>query len=433
MNVPRAVPSLSRRRLLRTAGAAVSAALAGCLGGGDDGDELEVAHGWISGADRTAIEALTDGFEDAHPDVDTNFKPIAGGDATGFEDVIRGRIDQDDPPSSFAWRPGGNLSEFSETLGDAGPDVRRAADLDGAHVPEVRHLCRRDDGAVAVPVGAHRVNCLFYDVDVVDSAGVDPTALSSVTDLLDALERVAANTDVTPMAHAMVDPQPTLQLFESILLAQGGRDAFRTYTDRQAGRSDVRSALRSVSTIVANYVDEDAGSVWPAKAAERLLDGDAAFLPQDDRTVRRVLVRDDSPDGANYGEDWDVVPFPGTDDIYAADVHSFVYPVDEDGENPMPAQTRAWLGYVGSRDGQRLFNARKGSVPTRTDVDAEAFGPYLSDARRDFESAAHRLPSLSRGLSVEPAVLADANRVIQQFVTGPHGLESATEGLLHAG
>ena len=104
----------------------------------------------------------------------------------------------------------------------------------------------------------------------------------------------------------------------------------------------------------------------------------------------------------------------------------------DDGENPAPEATRTWLGCVASREGQRLFNAARGSVPTRTDVETNDFGPYFSTAIREYETAAARVPSISHGLAVTPEQLSDTKPVVAEHFAGPFDVESTAQGLMDA-
>lgn len=422
--------TLSRRRLVRTVGAAGALGLAGCLGGDaadsePTGPELEVLHPWTGPAAGAAMDAVAAAFEDAHPDVPTDF--FANSGDTPYDELIGTRLDADEPPSSFACRPGRNLERYRHHLGAVADDVRRNGDPSAVSVPEVRELCRVDDERVAVPVGTYRTNRLFYDVRAVEDAGVDPDSLSDLSDLLDALDRVAENTDATPMAHALQGPWSTLQLFAAVLLGREASDAYAAFVGGEGADGAVRRALETTATILSNYVADDAGSIVPVEATASFASGEAAFLQQG--TWAATDLRED---GYAYGEDWGSVAFPGTEGTFVLRLDSFVAPVDDAGENPSPRATETWLSHVADAGVQATFNARRGSVPTRTDASTEPFDPFLTGLIEQFRAADRRPPSLAHGLAVAPDRLSEMESVVAEHFAGPFDVEATAAGLLDA-
>ncbi len=368
--------------------------------------------------------ALIDGFETAHPDVETDFRTIAVGGNTTYEEVVSKRLDLNDPPSSFAARAGGALGRYEGYLGD---EALRDGALSETHVDAVREHCRYDGRLVAVPLSVQRTNCLFYGVDVVEEAGVDPDALSTPADLLDALDRVAETTDATPLAHGLSHPKTTLQLIASVLLGQSGADAYAAFVEGDGGEEAVRSAVETTERILSNYIPADADSFGEFGAREKLVRGRAAFLQQGDWAADELRSG-----GFEFGTDWDVVPFPGTERTYAMVLDAFAYPIDANGENPSPSLTETWLGYVGGREAQRRFNARRGTAPTRVDVSTEAFESFVTRSIDAFRNADHHVPSIARGLAVDPERVSDAESALREYFSDPYDVGTTVQGLIDA-
>ncbi|WP_313692820.1 hypothetical protein [Halorarum halobium] len=130
----------------------------------------------MSGPGQLASESFTASFRDAHPDVPTDVRPVAD---VGVDDRLGRRIAGGDPPGAVGTVPGGNLAPFDGSL--AAVDDAWTGDLADAHPPVAHETCRRDGGYRAVPVAAFRVDTVYYSVDVLDAAGVDPASLSSST------------------------------------------------------------------------------------------------------------------------------------------------------------------------------------------------------------------------------------------------------------
>ena len=414
----------SRRTVLQVAGATGLAAFAGCLGGDDeieDLDELleddpdefepvEIGHWWTAGGEEEAFEALVEGFEQEYPDIEVDSSPSPGGAGSALEADVRNRVVDQDPPSTFQIWPGQALTDYTEEdllydiEGHVWDDDMEEAYLDGpadAASPEGEY--------VAVPINIHRLNNLFYNVDVVEDADVDPENIDSPSELLEAMEDVDA-AGYVGMAQQTQSAWSTLQLWAQVLLGEYGADTYETFIDGdvEAVEDEVRDTLEIVVDY-RDYFNEDASSLndWD-EASAYINDGEAAFFHQGDWAAGEYEVDDE----LEYGEDWDHVAFPGTEEMYALNMDSFVFPV----YNPSPNATLRFLQYAGTADAQERFNPPKGSIPPRTDVSDEAFTPFLSDQMADFQDSTEQPPSIAHGLAVPPATQSDVEGAFANFI-----------------
>ena len=420
---------ISRRRYVAGAGTLATVAVAGCADdpeedagidddGADDGTddgtdderaELEIVHWWTAGGEEDAYNALLDGFREEHPDVEIVDNPAPGGAGSAIDTVIQNRVLDQNPPSTFQIWPGQALTPYTdegllEDIGDSVWDEEmREAYLDG-----ITELSRPGGDLVAVPINIHRMNNLFYNVDVVESADVDPTDIDDPQGLLDALQAVDENTDAVPLAHQTQAPWSTVQLFEDVFIGQQGTDAYTSFIegDVEALEDEVREALEQLSEY-ADFYPEDAGSISWDQGNDRLIEGEAAFIHQGDWAAGQYRAAD----GFEFGEDWDMVPFPGTDGVYHSVIDSFVFPTN----NPSPEATERFLNYAGSVDAQERFNPIKGSIPPRTDVPTDDFGPFLSRQIEDFENSNAQPPTIAHGTAVAPAIASSMEEAFANF------------------
>jgi glucose/mannose transport system substrate-binding protein len=407
--------ALTRRRYVAGATAAAALGIAGCTGGdsgnggGSDGGAVEIVHWWTAGGEKDAFDALLEGFEEAHPDVEVEPNPAPGGAGSAIDTVIQNRVLDGDPPSTFQIWPGQALTPYTDAdlLEDIGDSVWDE-EMRDAYLDDVVDLARPEGDLVAVPINIHRLNNLFYNVEVVESAGVDPAAIDDPEGVLGALETVAAETDATPMAHQTQAPWSSLQLWENIFLGQQGVDTYRSLIDGDAAEldSEIRSSLE-LMVDYADYYPEDAGSISWDEGNGDLIDGDAAFIHQGDWAAGQYETSDDF----EFGEGWDMVPFPGTDGVYHSVIDSFVLPSD----NPTPEATETFLDYAGTADAQERFNPVKGSIPPRTDVPTDEFGPFLSRQIADFGDSDAQPPTIAHGTAVEPGVASELKEAIANF------------------
>ena len=392
---------VSRRRVLEGAGVAAVAGLAGC-GGGDSGSEpIELLHAWSEGDGRDALNAMIEGFNEANPDIEVNAEPVEGAARSNLDQVMQNRLQSNDPPSTFQSWPGKTLEQFGGAYADIEGDVWND-DLKNNYLAGPKEQAQLDGTYVAVPLNIHRINNLFYNTSVLDNAGVDPSSMSSPSDVVDACEQVSQNTDAVPFAHQTSGAWSTVQLWETVLLGQAGIDGYRDYINGDGDQSQVESALQNI-TDLQEYYPGDASSISFTEANTMVMDGDAAFIHQGDWAAGAYSSSDDF----NYGEDWDQIAYPGTSGSYLLNMDAFPYLAN----NPTSEATKTFLSYCGSSEGQVLFNKEKGSIPPRSDADVSSLNQFQQDQFEEFNNSDNQPPSIQHGLAVVPGVatnIADA-------------------------
>ncbi|WP_142858640.1 ABC transporter substrate-binding protein [Salinigranum halophilum] len=451
---------LSRRTYVKFAGLASAgmAGLAGCSGGGGSGGSggdsggsggsgdsggsggdggsssdggssggssgpVEILHGWTGGDGARAAEALASAFSEAYPDVSAEFNPIGGGGNENLDAVVANRLQSGDPPSTFANWPGKNLQRYEGALGSV-DDVWSENDFSEVMVQEAVDLHQQGGSFRAVPLGSHRLNCLFYNVSVVEEAGVDVDSLNSVSAFADALDTVATETDYIPFTHGMSGTWTTTQLWASMMLGQEGYQAYMDFINGEGSEAAVRATFESTAAVLENYISDDASSIGLTESNQNIINGNAAFIHQGNWAAGAYRNAEDF----DYDEDWGFKTFPGTEGMYMLHFDSFLYPSN----NPTPEATKTYLEFVGSPEAQIAFNQYKGSIPTRTDVSLDEFGPYLQETAQDFAEAEERPPTLQHGLAVSSEKMTALNEVISSEFTGPYNVDAATQGFLDA-
>ena len=416
----------SRRTVLRAGGVAALAGLAGCAGNGDNGDSaatVEVLHGWTGGDGAAAADALESAFNEAHPDTNLDMNPIGGGGNENLDAVVANRLQSDDPPGSFANWPGPNLLRYEGVLGSV-DDVWSENDFESVMIDEAVDLHQQDGSYRAVPLGSHRLNCLFYNVSVVEEAGIDVDSLNSPAALIDAFETVQSETDAVPMTHAMAGTWTTTQLWGAVMLGENGYQPYMDFLAGEPEEAAVRAAFETTAEMLENHISDDASSLDLTASNGNIINGNAAFIHQGNWAAGAYRNTEDF----NYNEDWGFKTFPGTEGMYTLHFDSFLYPSD----NPSPEASKTWLSFVGTPEAQIAFNQFKGSIPTRTDVSMEEFGPYLQETAEDFANAEFRPPNLQHGLGVPSETMTALNDVISSEFTGPYNVDAATQGFIDA-
>jgi glucose/mannose transport system substrate-binding protein len=436
--------NVSRRTYLTAAGvtgAAGMTALSGCLGGGDsgsddstssgdggdsdssgdDGDDsdssssmnpLEVQHAWGGGDGKAAFSALIEGFKEEYPDVTFDVQPVSGGANKNLNSVIKKRARNQNLPGTWQDWPGANLLQFTEAnlLGDIEEDVWSQNDMKDAYLEGPKRAARPDGTYVTVPINIHRLNNLFYNKSLIEESSIDVESLSSPDDLIDAMSAVGDNTEAVGMAQSTKAPWTSLQLWAAVFMGNHGASAYMDFLNGDANRDDIKNAFETVANY-ADYFNSDAATISWTEGNSKVMNGDAAFIHQGDWAAGAYRGNDDF----NYDDDWGHIPFPGTSGMYALNMDSFPYGTNGGDGNPSPEATKKFLTYCGTKDAQIRFNKNKGSIPPRSDVSSDEFGPFLSKQMDDFSNSDAQPPSVTHGLGVKPGVLSDLKSVVSDF------------------
>jgi len=421
---------IDRRKYMQALGATVAGvSLAGCSGGGDDStNALELQHWWTAGGDGEGMQALLDLFREKHPDIEIQENPVSGAGGGNLHAVVQNRILNDNPPSTWQDWPGANLQPYVEAdkLRDIGDNVwsdeMREAYLDG---PKLQARAGDPDNPfVAVPLNIHRINNLFYNVNVVEEAGVDPGSLSSTQDLIDAMATIESETDAAGMGQETSSAQGTVQLWAVTFLAEAGADAYMDFVN--GNTDDIEEDIRgSLETIVeySDYYTSDAGSINQDEAGYKVANGEAAFMNQGDWQAGNFATIE----GVEYESGWDHVPWPGTDGYYQLNMDGFAFPKN----NPSPDATEEFLKFVGTVEAQETFNPPKGSIPPRSDVPTDDFPPFQQKEMEHFADSEEQPPSIAHGLAVPPETLSSITDVMSSFISG-YNVDKAQQGLIDA-
>jgi glucose/mannose transport system substrate-binding protein len=256
----------------------------------------------------------------------------------------------------------------------------------------------------SVPVNIHRSNVLWYNVEVLESQGIDPATLSTFEGWEAAAQRLIA-ADVTPLALGDNGPWAAAHLFEIVLAGTLGPEA---YTGLWTGETDwsgpeVTEALENFKMML-GYVNTDHAALTWDQANQLVIDGSAAM------TMMGDWVDGDYVAKSFTGYGW--ASPPGTDGVYIALSDTFGLPTGTKNPDAM----KAFLGVLGSREGQETFNKLKGSICARTDCDYSSFDAYLQSSAADWQTDTI-VPSVVHGAAASEGWATAYIDAIGAFVT----------------
>ncbi|GAA1486925.1 ABC transporter substrate-binding protein [Brachybacterium fresconis] len=419
---------MRRRNLLILAGSGVTAAgLAACSGGsgsgggtgGSAGSEVEVFTWWAQGSEKAGLDALVAQFEEDYPDFTFVNGSVAGGAGSAAKDMLQSRLQAGDPPDTFQAHAGEELADYIASAQIE--DVSGLYDeygLNDAFPQDLLELLTVDDMIYSVPSNIHRSNMVWTNNQLLEDAGIDPSAIPADVDAFTADVETAAASGVTGLSIGMAWTQ--VNLLEAILMADLGSEAYNgLWTgDTDWNGADVTTAIEHFETLMSFTNSDRDGLDW-TDATQMQIDGTAAYNVMGDWAVASFQQAD-----MVANEDFGFYPLSGGEAIFGFLADSFTLPVGA----PNPDGTKAWLDTISSEAGQLGFSLAKGSIPARTDVDTVEFPTYQQTA---IESYANDTicPSLAHGAATPVRWLNEITDATSQFTTGANAAAGYQEQL----
>lgn len=355
-------------------------------------DQLEVFSWWTAGSEAAGLDLLFDAFTAQAPDVEIVNAAVAGGAGSNAQAALQTRLAGGDPPDSWQSHLAKELQAryvepgYCESIDDIWEeegwlDVIPEGLIEQSTIDGTKYI---------IPVGVHRGNVVFYNKQVLTDAGVEIGEEISVDDFLAAAETLKA-AGITPLALGSKDGFETPQLFENVLAARLGPEAYTGLWDGTTAwdGDDVMAACEDLVTML-GYVNEDHPALTWDGAMSMVLEGTAAFTSMGDWAYGNAVVAG-AEDNIGYAA------HPGTAGSFISVVDGFVLPVGA----PHPNNARTWLKTVGSAEAQIAFAPNKGCIPARTDVDASQLNAYGQWSAADFAEAMV-LASNAHGAAADP-------------------------------
>lgn len=398
------------RKISLVAGAVVAGlVLASCgsddggTGGGTASDEVEVFTWWTEGGEKAGLDGLVSTFEQQSDFAFVN-GAVAGGAGSNAKAVLASRLQSQDPPDTFQAHAGAELADYIQ----AGQiqDVSSLYDEEGwtdVFPQGVLDAITVDGKIYSVPVNIHRANVVWANPTVLEDAGITEVP-ADIDAWISDMEKLKAGGIEAPLAVATDWTQ--VHLFETVLISDLGPEAYSgLWTgDTDWASAEVTAAIEDYKTLLSFANTDRSGLDWP-DAAKYVTDGKAAYTVMGDWTAGAFKDQ-----GLVDGEDYTWFPVPGQDGVFDFLADSFTLPVGA----PNEAGAKAWLGTVGSAEGQEAFNTAKGSIPVRTDADPKAYDEYQQAAIEAFAQD-EIVPSLAHGAAAPVAWLTEISSAVGQF------------------
>lgn len=387
--------------------------------------KIEFFSWWTAGGEGQALEALIEGFKKQYPDVEVVNAAVAGGGGVNAKAVLANRMMANDPPSMFQVHGGSELFEWVATgKMESINELYEANGWYDVYPQKVLEMVGKDGEMYGVPMNIHRLNVYYYNKEIFEKHDIQPPA--TFDEFFAAAEKLKA-AGVVPIALGDKSIWTVNVIFDSILLAElGPEDYGKLWTgELPLDHEGVRNAAEKLKKLL-SYVNEDHSSLEWQDATQMVIDGKAAMNIMGDWAVGYFINKGWEPNN-QFG--WATMPETG--DYYLVNNDSFGLPKDVDNEQVV----LKLLEYMGSDEGQSVFNSIKGSIPARTDVDVSSFNEYLQWSMNDFKKADQNNTlalTMSRGVAVPSGFLTKVEQALTIFVT-QQNVDQLIQALKQAG
>ncbi|GAA2011487.1 extracellular solute-binding protein [Catenulispora yoronensis] len=342
----------------------------GSAGGGSK--SVEVFTWWADGGEKAGLDGLVGVFNTACTGDKFVNGAVAGGAGANAKQVLASRLQQGDPPDTFQAHAGAELSDYINAgqIEDLSAEYKEWG-LDTAFPKGLLDNISVGGKIYSVPANIHRANVLWSNKTVVSGAGIT-TAPTTMADFLADLDKLKAKGVQTPLALGKDWTQE--MLFEAVLISDLGPAQF---TGLWNGTTDWKGAavtqgINDYKKLL-SYTNSDRDTYDWTDAEKLIMEGKAGYQLMGDWEAADL----DTKGFKDYGYQ----VFPGNGNTYQWLADSFVLPKGAKNADG----TKCWLKTVGSADGQKAFNTKKGSIPARTDASPADYPAYQQAAMADWK------------------------------------------------
>lgn len=374
---------------------------------------VNVYHWWTAGGEKDAIESVVDGFKNAYESVKAKSNAIPGG--AGGAMVMKVKVLQQagKSPETFQAHPGQEIEPYlkSNMLLSLN-QLWDYANLSERALPGIEELCTATDGnKYIVPIGIHKTNVIFYNIHVFEKYGVEIPEDENITweQFWDICEQLAA---AMPDGEYPIDlgdrkGWPACQVFENIMLGTDPQ-IYEDFINGIYNLEDITTVLTTYARLM-EYVAPDHSSRDWYEASGQVVAG--TYAMQIMGAWMQPLM---TSLGQEYGVDYGVFTFPGTDGWFGMCIDGFV--VSNDSAD-VEAGIR-WAYNVTTPEVQSAFSTLKESISPYSDTPDDVYCELTLEFKNELTSDSIKTyPSFTHGTALPWAASTSLQTQIQEFAT----------------
>lgn len=376
-------------------------------GGLNEGGDVEIFSWWTSGGEKEALSALIDVHEERVPSAHVTNAAVEHADKAREE--LSRRLQEGIPPDLFQANSGTDLLDWvvangrddSDTKVESLQDMADALNWKQTFNADVLESVSFDGKVYAVPLNVHRINSLFYRIDLFER--FDLKVPETIEDLNTLCRKIRDDEEIQNSAPGGVaclglgnkwNWTFSLLTFDILVPAMAGPRFYENYFSgkESALPSEMRAVLNQALLMYCGDGDRsDCASTgwfnpdidertWD-EGIQKLSDGKALMAPMGDWAKGYL----ESPAGNNLeaGKDFGIVPFPGSQGTFVFTADTFPLPRGA----PNRAGARSLLKTFASKRGQIEFSKLKGSIPARTDIELKELHATGRETMAAFQNA----------------------------------------------
>lgn len=366
---------------------------------------LQVLHWWTSASERQAANLLATKL--AAENIVWSDAAIPGGAGVGAAKVLKSRVLAGDSPEVMQLI-GFSLAEWS----DLGlllelDDVARSGHWNKQMYPTAMHLIENRGHVMAVPLGIHRINTLFYNRKIFTRLKLTPPATWAEFEVTANKLKEAG---ITPLAQSSEAWQVST-LFETLVLAESGpvyyRDLFVRKTPAAYADPRLLHALTRLKALKRWMPSPLKESPW-TDITRQLADGDAAMFIMGD-WVKGELNAWGMPTDDSFG--CAAVPETANYHLYSIDTLA-MFAADYSHQAAQEKMAQVVISPVVQAD----YNRIKGSIPVLRDAaDLPKMDSCASNSAQVFSRGASvQAPSLTHRMATDEttkdAIIAEVRK-----------------------
>ena len=313
-------------------------------------------------------------------------------------------------PLIAEWFELGLINEFNPVVGGSATSQNRLATAqvgkwDRAFFSTVEDLVRSNGHLLAIPLGIHRMNLIFYNRKVFDKYGLHPPETWS--QFIDAATRLQKQ-GIIPLAQSS-EPWQVATLFEALLLSESSPEFYRRAFVRKdptafADSRFARALLRL--RVLKQYMPVPVRELNWTDTTRLVANGEAAMIVMGDFAKGEFNAWGYATD-SSFG----CVAVPNTGNTHIYNIDTLVM-LKKDGASAELADRIAQI--LVSPNVQTDYNNIKGSIPVLRNADPLKMDSCARESWKVFaRGAAVQVPSLAHDMATD-GISKDA--IIEELV-----------------